>query len=286
MSGQYNLALADFDSLKTVSKKIFKIISKQLNVNTAYVTKRGHESTVILSSYNENEVIIPEGYEVEHSGTYCQYVISNKDNAMTTTDLSKDELTREMEATSQLNVKGFLGVTLTDTHGRVFGTLCVMDEEEKEFNEEDIDFLKSMAGVLSHLIELDETKYNMALLNVPIIPITEGVSVLSVQGIIDEHRSDKITTDVLAYTTEHEMEYFIIDVSGLIIVDGDFPQELLNMVKSLKIMGVEPIITGITPHFAKHEADNVQLLKLDIKTVNSLQSALEYIGFSLVEHQV
>ncbi|MCA0984741.1 GAF domain-containing protein [Halobacillus yeomjeoni] len=284
MPGEYNLELSDFDSLKTVSKKIFKIISKQLNVNTAYVTKRGDQSTTILSSYNDDEVIIPEGYEVEHSGTYCQYVISNEDNAMTTTDLTTDELTREMEATSQLNVKGFLGVTLNDTHGKVFGTLCVMDEEEKEFDGEDIDFLKSMAGVLSHLIELDETKYNMALLNVPIIPITEGIAVLSVQGIIDQHRSDKITSDVLTYTTEQETEYFVIDVSGLIVVDGNFPQELINMVKSLEIMGVEPIITGITPHFAKHEADNVQLLQLNVKTVNSLQSALEYIGFSLVEH--
>ncbi|MFD6443309.1 GAF domain-containing protein, partial [Peribacillus sp. NPDC060186] len=55
----------------------------------------------------------------------------------------KDVVTRELEVTSQLNVRGFLGVTLKDLKGKVFGTLCVMDREERVFSEEDINYLKS-----------------------------------------------------------------------------------------------------------------------------------------------
>lgn len=48
-----------------------------------------------------------------------------------------------------------------------------MDKEEKNFQEK-ILLLQSMAGILSHMIDLDETRYQMGFLSVPIIPITEG----------------------------------------------------------------------------------------------------------------
>ncbi len=51
--------------------------------------------------------------------------------------------------------------------GNVFGTLCVMDKEEKVFSEEDINYLKSMADISSDMIELDQTKYSMGFLSVP-----------------------------------------------------------------------------------------------------------------------
>lgn len=284
MSKGYNLDTSEFHSLKTASKKLFTTISKRLNVNTAYVTKRGENEMTVLSSFNENEEIIPEGYSVEYGGTYCRIIISNEDNHMTTNDLTRDVLTKNLDVTPQLNVKGFLGVTLRDTTGEVFGTLCVMDKDEKTFSEDDVMFLKSMADVLSHLIELDETKYNMGLLNVPIIPITEGVSILTVQGFIDDYRAKKILEDVLGYGAQYEIDYFIIDVSGLSIIDNDFPQVLIDLVQSLELMGIETIITGITPALAKNEVNNIQLHHLNTKTVFNLEAAMKYIGFSLIEN--
>ncbi|MYL32472.1 STAS domain-containing protein [Pontibacillus yanchengensis] len=283
MSSQYNLASSEFQSLKTASQRLFNIISEHLNVNTAYVTKRGEHEMTVLSSYNEHEEIIPEGYSVEYGGTYCRLIISDDNNAMTTENLMKDEVTQQLEVTSQLDVKGFLGVTLTDSEGNVFGTLCVMDKEEKQFSDEDIHYLKSMAEILSHLIELDQTKYNMDYLTVPIIPITQGISILTIQGIIDEQRSAKIINNVLQYGSSQQIEYFIIDLSGLVILDGNFPQVIIQLVQSLQLMGIETIITGISPEIAKHEVNNIQLLQLKTKTVQNLEAALDYIGFYLAE---
>ncbi|WP_281974776.1 GAF domain-containing protein [Halobacillus litoralis] len=283
MSNEYQLDTKEFHSLKTASYKVFEVIAKRLNVQTAYVTKRGENAMTVLSSYNKKEEIIPEGYSVEYGGTYCRLIISNKESSLTTTNLMKDELTRELEVSSQLQVKGFLGVSLTDLNGHVFGTLCVMDKEEKEFTEEDIDFLKSIAGVLSHMIELDQTQYNMALLNVPIIPITKGVSILTIQGIIDERRAEKILDNVLTYGTENDIEYFIIDLSGLVIRGNNFPQVFGKLVQSLQLMGIETIITGITPEIAQREVENIALTNLKTKTASNLEAALSYIGFSLVE---
>lgn len=283
MSYEYENSFPEFYSLKSVSSKMFELISKQLNVNSVYVTRREETAMTVLSSYNREDGIIPEGYRVEYSDTYCRLVIMNDEEIMHTANLTKDEITSKLEVTSQLKVKGFLGVTLKDLKGNVFGTLCVMDKEEKEFTAEDIAYLKSMASILSHMIELDQTKYNLGFLSVPIIPITKGISILSLQGNVDEQRSEKIMSDVLHNAAAHNIDSFIIDLSKLHVQEDNFPTELFRMIEALNIMGVETILTGVTPKFAKEHVKNIHFQNSSIKIVKNIQFALEYLGYTLVE---
>ncbi|MCA1050692.1 GAF domain-containing protein [Priestia aryabhattai] len=272
-----------FYSLRSVSQKLFEVITKQLNVSTTYVTRRGETAMTVLSSYNEKEEIIPEGYSVEYGGTYCRLIIMNDGDVMHTANLMKDAVTRQLEVTDQLQVKGFLGVTLKDLKGNVFGTLCVMDKEEKEFSGEDIAFLQSMAGILSHMIDLDETRYQMGFLSVPIIPITEGVSILSLQGIIDKERADQIMTDVLHDAAHNEIDYFIIDLSKLLLREKEFPNFFLKMITALQLMGAQSVITGVTPTFAKEQTKNHDLRNLQLKVVKNIQQALQCVGYNLIK---
>ncbi|AWD68039.1 MULTISPECIES: GAF domain-containing protein [Priestia] len=272
-----------FYSLRSVSQKLFEVITKQLNVSTTYVTRRGETAMTVLSSYNEKEEIIPEGYSVEYGGTYCRLIIMNDGDVMHTANLMKDAVTRQLEVTDQLQVKGFLGVTLKDLKGNVFGTLCVMDKEEKEFSGEDIAFLQSMAGILSHMIDLDETRYQMGFLSVPIIPITEGVSILSLQGIIDKERADQIMTDVLHDAAHNEIDYFIIDLSKLLLREKEFPNFFLKMITALQLMGAQAVITGVTPTFAKEQTKNHDLRNLQLKVVKNIQQALQCVGYNLIK---
>ncbi|WP_421085515.1 GAF domain-containing protein [Priestia sp. MF3] len=272
-----------FYSLRSVSQKLFEVITKQLNVSTTYVTRRGETAMTVLSSYNEKEEIIPEGYSVEYGGTYCRLIIMNDGDVMHTANLMKDAVTRQLEVTDQLQVKSFLGVTLKDLKGNVFGTLCVMDKEEKEFSGEDIAFLQSMAGILSHMIDLDETRYQMGFLSVPIIPITEGVSILSLQGIIDKERADQIMTDVLHDAAHNEIDYFIIDLSKLLLREKEFPNFFLKMITALQLMGAQAVITGVTPTFAKEQTKNHDLRNLQLKVVKNIQQALQCVGYNLIK---
>ncbi|WP_226659095.1 GAF domain-containing protein [Guptibacillus hwajinpoensis] len=283
MHNEYNLDSTEFNSLKTASKRLFRLISERLNVNTAYVTKRGETAMTVVSSYNEQEEIIPEGYSVEYSGTYCRLIITNDHSVMHTANLEEDEFTKQLEVTSQLKVKGFLGVSLTDTSGKLFGTLCVMDKQEKVFSQDDITYLKSMAEILSYLIELDQTKYNLDFLSVPIVPITKGISILTLQGVVDERRAETVIQQVLQYGANQQINYFIADLSGLKIVDGYFPMILGDLFKSIQLMGIETVVTGVTPAIALQEVANEQLPHF--KTVQNLESALDYIGFELVEKE-
>jgi rsbT co-antagonist protein RsbR len=88
---------------------------------------------------------------------------------------------------------------------------------------------------------------------------------------------------VLQYGASHQIDSFIVDLSGLRIVDGYFPAILGDLFKSIQLMGIETVITGVTPAIAQQEVANEQLQHF--KTVQSLASALDYIGFELVEKE-
>ncbi|MDE0582379.1 anti-anti-sigma factor [Planococcus sp. A6] len=273
--------MSTHDSLKAVSYKLFQVISDELGVNTAYVTRRGPTAMKVISSFNKDHYIIPEGYAVDYDGTYCRLIIQSEQEAMHTNNLGSFTLTKDLEVTPQLKVKGFLGVTLRDFYGEVFGTLCVMDKEEKEFTDEDIHFLKQMAEVLSYVIHLDSTLADIELLSVPIIPIKKGLAILSLQGNINESRSQKIMEDTLHYAADKGIHSFIIDLSQLMLLENQFPDVLKNLVSGLNVMGVQVMMTGLPPGLVQKPGVSEHLSQLKTEYVADIESALNKIGYKL-----
>ncbi|ALS75811.1 hypothetical protein AUC31_11690 [Planococcus rifietoensis] len=274
-------SMTTHDSLKAVSYKLFQVISNELGVNTAYVTQRGPTSMKIISSFNKDHYIIPEGYVVDYDSAYCRLIIQSDQEAMHIKNLGSFTLTKDMEATEELEVKGFLGVTLRDFYGEVFGTLCVMDKEEKDFSDKDIHFLKQMAEVLSYVIHLDSTLADIELLSVPIIPIKKGLAILSLQGNINEARSQKIMEDTLHYAADKGIHSFVIDLSQLMLLENQFPDVLKNLVSGLNVMGVQVMMTGLPPWLVQMPGVSEHLSQLKTEYVADIESALNKIGYKL-----
>lgn len=273
--------MSTHDSLKAVSYKLFQVISDELDVNTAYVTERGPTAMKVISSFNKDHYIIPEGYAVDYDGTYCRLIIQSDQEAMRTNNLGSFTLTKGLEVTPELEAKGFLGVTLRDFSGEVFGTLCVMDKEEKEFSDQDIHFLKQMADVLSYVIHLDNTLADIELLSVPIIPIKKGLAILSLQGNINESRSQKIMEDTLHYAADKSVHSFVIDLSQLRLLENQFPDVLKNLVSGLNVMGVQVMMTGLPPWLVQKPGVSEHLSQLKTEYVADIESALNKIGYRL-----
>ncbi|RLQ89854.1 STAS domain-containing protein [Planomicrobium sp. Y74] len=269
------------DSLKAVSYKLFEVISDELDVNTAYVAQQGSKAMKVISSFNKDHFIVPEGFQVTYDGSHCRLIIQNDEGVMHTNNLGSFNLTKDMEVTKQLEVKGYLGVTLRDYYGNIFGTLCVMDKEEKDFTDKDIHFLKNMAEVLSYIIHLDNTIADIDLLSVPIIPIKKGLSILSLQGNINEERSQKILEDTLSYAAKNSSESFIIDLSQIVLLENRFPDVLRNLVLGLNIMGIKVMMTGLPPWLVKMQEVRDHLTDLQTEYVMDIESALNKIGYTL-----
>lgn len=273
--------MSTHDSLKAVSYKLFQVISDELDINSAYVTQLGSTALEVISSFNKDHYLIPEGFVVDYDGAYCRLIFQSDNEVVKTNDLSSFALTKHMDLTRELEGKGFLGVTLRDFYGEVFGALCVMDKEEKDFTDKDIHFLKQMAEVLSYVIHLDSTLADIKLLSVPIIPIKKGLAILSLQGNINESRSQKIMEDTLHYAADKGIHSFIIDLSQLMLLENQFPDVLKNLVSGLNVMGVQVMMTGLPPWLVQKPGVSEHLSQLKTEYVADIESALNKIGYKL-----
>ncbi|MEZ0481540.1 GAF domain-containing protein [Planococcus sp. SSTMD024] len=276
-----NKRMSTHDSLKAVSYKLFQVISEELDVNSAYVTQLGSAALEVISSFNKDHYLIPEGFVVDYDGAYCRLIFQSDHEVVKTNDLSSFALTKHMDLTKELEGKGFLGVTLRDFYGEVFGALCVMDKEEKDFTDNDIQFLRQMADVLSYVIHLDSTLADIELLSVPIIPIKKGLAILSLQGNIDENRSQKIMEDTLHYAADKGIHSFVIDLSQLRLLENQFPDVLKSLVAGLDIMGVKVMMTGLPPWLVQRPGVSEHLSQLKTEYVADIESALNKIGYTL-----
>lgn len=271
------------ESLVEVSNKLFQIIVKELNVNTAYIARQNEHSMYVVNSHNEVDNIVPKDYEIDYRDSNCKFVLESKEGKANVDDLMTFQLTKDREVTKELQVRGFMGVTLRSIHGDLFGTLCVMDKSEKKFTEKDILFLKTMADILSYMIELDETSSDIELLSVPIIPIRKGLAILALQGNIGEKRGRKILEDTMDYAVTNRVNHFVIDLSEVRYSEDEFANLIHHLVSALRLMGVSVILSGVPVMLAHENSIRDQLVSLDVDFVNTIEAALVKIGYVLEE---
>ncbi|MFC7783767.1 MULTISPECIES: STAS domain-containing protein [unclassified Rossellomorea] len=119
-------------------------------------------------------------------------------------------------------------------------------------------------------------------LSAPIVPIADKIAILPLIGEIDTHRATSIMETALKKSSELELDYLFIDISGVAIMDTMVSHNIYQIINALKMMGVQSVLTGIRPEFA-HTLGNLGITFDDLKTSSSLKQALEDIGFTQYE---
>lgn len=110
-------------------------------------------------------------------------------------------------------------------------------------------------------------------LSTPIIELWEGVLCLPVVGIMDTARSTEMTNSLLQAITSKKARFAIIDITGIEVMDTGTVDHFMRMAKSIKLLGAECALTGISPHIAQ----TVVQMGIDmdgIVTERSLRDAL------------
>nr|WP_243847105.1 STAS domain-containing protein [Thalassobacillus devorans] len=117
-------------------------------------------------------------------------------------------------------------------------------------------------------------------LSVPIIEITESVAVLPLVGAIDTARAQLLMDHALSESSNNDYDYFIIDVSGVPVIDTMVADQIFKVIRGLKLIGVEVKMSGVRPEIAQ----TMVQLGVDFEdtlSFSSLHRALDYIGFGL-----
>lgn len=119
-------------------------------------------------------------------------------------------------------------------------------------------------------------------LSSPVIKLTSNVGLLPIVGDIDSNRAKVINEMTIQQSADTQITTLIIDLSGVYIVDTMVAQRLFQMIKSLKLIGVRVILTGIRAEVAQ----TCIQLGIDFSTIqteNSVDRALTKLGIIMEE---
>lgn len=119
-------------------------------------------------------------------------------------------------------------------------------------------------------------------LSVPMVPLSKGIAVMPIVGQIDTHRAQLIMETALEESANLQLNYLILDISGVLIVDTMVANNIIEIVKALQLIGAKAMITGIRPEIAQTMV-NLGIELGTIKTKATLEQALAEIGFSKLD---
>lgn len=171
--------------------------------------------------------------------------------------------------TEELEQKSFAPITMLDV-GKIIDP--ILDE---------------ISAIIGHIYELHNSHImKMAYsaleeLSVPVVPIAKETAIIPLIGEIDTQRSQLILEVALQESANLKIEYLILDISGVPIVDTMVADNLFKVVRALDLIGVKSIISGIRPEIAQ----TIISLGIDfshITTCANLHSALASIGVKRV----
>lgn len=111
-------------------------------------------------------------------------------------------------------------------------------------------------------------------LSTPVLQIRDRLLLLPLIGVIDTHRAQLITENLLNAIRAARAKVVVIDVTGVATIDTKVANHLVQTVTASRLMGAYAIVTGITADVAQSMvALGIELAPF--KTVGDLQGGVE-----------
>ncbi|MDR0137661.1 STAS domain-containing protein [Metabacillus idriensis] len=149
-----------------------------------------------------------------------------------------------------------------------YDVMSVLDQTVNE-----VVYYFSLPFVEFHDEQIRQSQEAIQELSVPVVPITDSLAVLPLAGTIDTHRAKCILEQVLQKSVQLKLDVFVIDLSGVPIIDTFVAHQIFQIIDALKLIGVDAKISGITPEIAQ----TVVNLGIDFgktQTFSSLKQAM------------
>ncbi|MFD1358803.1 GAF domain-containing protein [Fictibacillus halophilus] len=267
-------------NFEEATENILKFMSKLININTLFIAKNDQQVNEIKKVINKEQTLLEEGSTLPFQETFCKVSVDQGKEILLIEDIMENERTKHLSVTASLGSGSFIAIPIYYEDGENYGTICGLDTNRFEFTEQHIELFQTMSSLLTYVLELDKANKEIKELSVPIVPLTKGIAILPIIGHISEYRAEIIIQNTLNSSMDLNLEYMIIDLSGISRINNTVSSYLLNIVKLLKLIGVTPILTGFRPDLAIKTME-VDVDFHDIVITSNLESALSHIGFVL-----
>ena len=111
-------------------------------------------------------------------------------------------------------------------------------------------------------------------MSTPIATLWDGILMLPVVGIVDSRRAQDIMQRMLEHIAEKRAQVFILDISGVAVVDTAVANHLaIRMTKAARLMGAFTIVSGVSPAVAQTVVE-LGIEVGEMRTTGNLQDAL------------
>ena len=125
----------------------------------------------------------------------------------------------------------------------------------------------------SKLAMVEKQRAAIRELSTPVIELWDGVLCLPIVGVMDTARSTEMTSTLLDAIVVKKARYTIIDITGIEVMDTRTVDHFIRMAKSVRLLGAECSLTGISPNIAQTVV-HMGIDLSDIVTHRSLRDAL------------
>ncbi|WP_159651379.1 protoglobin domain-containing protein [Vibrio atypicus] len=138
----------------------------------------------------------------------------------------------------------------------------------------------------SRLINKRIAEQSEALLamSTPVTMVWQDILMLPIVGIIDSKRAQDIMTAVLNKISEHRAKIFIMDISGVAVVDTAVANHFIKITKATKLMGCDCLVSGVSPLIAQTMVQlgiNVGEVKTNATLRDALETAFQIMGLNV-----
>lgn len=88
-------------------------------------------------------------------------------------------------------------------------------------------------------------------LSAPILHVWDNVVAVPLIGIMDSQRTGELTDRLLGEVHRAKTRFAILDLTGVEAVDTSIAGHVLRLISTLRLLGVEGLVTGVSPHVAQ-----------------------------------
>lgn len=151
--------------------------------------------------------------------------------------------------------------------------------EESKQHLEDISELRQREQLLR-----EKQEVLLMELSTPVTQLWDGILLLPLVGIIDSKRAHDIMNAMLNKIADTQSKIFILDISGVSIMDTSVANYIIKITKATKLMGCTCFISGVSGAVAQTIVElGIQIE--DIETTGNMQDALRN-AFNLTGTQI
>lgn len=110
--------------------------------------------------------------------------------------------------------------------------------------------VEDLKRTVRRALEHREQRMQITELSTPVVEIWDGVLLVPLVGTLDDKRSGQLSSALLEAVRSEGARVVLVDITGCTVVDTFTAAHLINSVRSVRLLGAEAVVTGVSAHVA------------------------------------